>query len=166
MHKQVARVRGTCRIDRDVTFIDVPDNPFLVYHEGSTIAEPLLLIENPIVLNNCPFKVTKEWKGNADLFSELAVGRDAVYTNTKNLRVGCFEFGDISLIRLHLLRSTAGESQNIESKNDVLLTSEVAELVCLAICASQGKLWSSAAYLEMSFRYDGLLSVRGQQQAS
>ena len=88
MHQQVARIGGTCRIDRYITFIDVLDDPFLVYHEGGAISESLLLIENAIVFNDCPLKVAEEWKSNADLFGELTVGGNTVDTNTKNLRVG------------------------------------------------------------------------------
>jgi hypothetical protein len=43
------------------------------------------------------------------------------------LRAGGFEFGDISLIRLELLRSTGSRGPQVESQNHALLPAKVSE---------------------------------------
>ena len=74
-------------------------------------------------------KSLSKGKSNAILFGEFAVGGNAVYAEAENLCVGRFEFGDISLIRLHFLRSTTGEGQHVNGQHDVFLALEVTELV-------------------------------------
>jgi hypothetical protein len=42
------------------------------------------------------------------------------------LCVSSFEFGDISLIRLHFLRSTTGKGKDVKRQHDVFLAFEIA----------------------------------------
>src|SRR5262249_29295714 len=107
------------------TFVDVLDDAFFIDHEGSAIAEALLLVKDAIVFHDGAFEIAEDRKGNAKLFGEFAVGGNTVYTHTENLSVGCVEFGDISLIRLHLLRSTTGKRQYIDCEYDVFLTFKI-----------------------------------------
>ena len=99
MLEHVARVDDACRIDSDVSFVDVLNDAFFVDQEGGAISKALFLIKNTIVFDDGAFEVAEDREGNSDLLCKFAVGGNAVYTQTKNLSVGCFEFSDISLIR-------------------------------------------------------------------
>lgn len=59
MREHVTRLDGGARIDRDVSFVDVLNEAFLVDHEGGAIPEALLFVEDTIVLNNSAFEVTE-----------------------------------------------------------------------------------------------------------
>jgi hypothetical protein len=120
-------------IDCDIAFVDVPDNAFFVDQEGGAISKTLLLVEDPVILYYCAFEIAEEREGNSKLFGEFAVGENAVYTHSENLSFGGFEFGDISLIRLQLLRSTTCESEHINRQYDIFLTFEIAQLVSLSV---------------------------------
>ena len=99
MLQDVTRLSNGGRIDRRVSFVDVPDDSFLIDQESRTISKALLLIEHAIVLNYSAFEVAEYWEGNFDLFCEFAVGGNTVNTQAENLSFVCFEFCDISLIR-------------------------------------------------------------------
>ena len=79
---------------------DVADDAFLVHDESSARGKALFLIVDSVSLGDCAFEIAEEGESNADLFGEGAIGGEAVNTDAKNLRVGCVEFGDITLIRL------------------------------------------------------------------
>ena len=100
MLKYVTRVSDGGRIDGGVSFVNVPDDAFFIDQEGGAIAEALLLVEDPISFNDGAFEIAEYRKSNADLLCKFAVGGNTVNTHSENLRVGGFEFGDISLIRL------------------------------------------------------------------
>ena len=129
VRQDVASILRSGWIDRYVALVDVLNNPVLIDNERRAISVASLFVEDSIILHHGAFEIAEKRESDAILFAELAVGWDAVYTEAKNLCVGRFEFGDISLIRLHFLRSTTGESQNIEGKHDVFLALEVTELV-------------------------------------
>ena len=112
-------------IDRDVSFVDVLNDSFFIDHESSAVSETLLFVEDAIVFDDSAFEITEYRESNSNLFCEFAVGGNAVDAHAENLRVGGFEFGDISLIRLQLLRSTTSERQYIDRKYDVLLSFEI-----------------------------------------
>ena len=109
MRQDIARISRARGIDSYVTFVDVLNNAVLIDYEGGAIAIAALFIENSVIPYNCAFEVAQQWKGDPILFGKFAVGRNAVYAETENLSIRRFEFGDISLIRLHFLRSTTGK---------------------------------------------------------
>jgi hypothetical protein len=113
-------------INRYIPFIDVLNDPILIDYKRSTIPKALRLIENAVVPYHSSFEIAQQGKRNADVLREAFVGGNAIYTDAENLRFHSFEFGDISLIRLQLFRSTTGKSQNIKSKHYVLLAFEIA----------------------------------------
>jgi len=113
-------------IDCNVSFVNVPDDAFLVDQESGAISEPLLFVKDAIVLYDSAFEIAEYRKSNSNLFCEFAVGGNAVDTHSKNLSFITFEFGDISLIRLQFLRSTTGEGQHINREHDVFLAFEIA----------------------------------------
>lgn len=102
------------------------NDAFLIDQERGAIAKALLFVEDSIILDDGAFEIAEEWKRNSDLLCKLTVGGNAVYTHAEDLGFGGFEFGDISLIRLQLLRSTTGECQHIDRQHDILLAFEIA----------------------------------------
>ena len=164
MREHVARFVGARRINCRVAFLDVSDDPLFVYHERRAIAVALLFIKRAVIFHHGAFEVAQEREGEADVLREAFVGRNTVHTNAENLRVGSFEFGDISLIRLQLLRSTTPEGENIKCKHDVLLAFEVAELDFFTGRAWKCKVGRRLAHLELRFWRSGLLRVGANRQ--
>src|ERR1051325_2604438 len=151
MCEGVTRVHHAAWIERDVAFVDVSNDTFFIDHEGGTIAKPLLLVEDTIILDYSAFEIAEDRKGNSNLFSEFAVGGNAVYTHAEDLRVGCFEFGDISLIRLQFLRSTTSERQHINRQHDIFLPFEIAKLVGLSVSSMKREIRSRVTDLQVCF---------------
>lgn len=113
MREDVARFSGAGWINCHITFVDVLNDPLFVDDEGRAIAEALLFIEDPVILHDGALEIAEYWESYANLLGEFTVRGNAVNTESENLGVGCFEFGNISLIRLQFLRSTTGECQHI-----------------------------------------------------
>ena len=102
------------RVNGGRILVDVPDDAFLVHHERGAIGEAALFVEDSVLLGDGSFEVAKERVSDLKLLGILFVGKPAVNADAENLSVGLLEFGDISLIRLELLRSPAREGQNIK----------------------------------------------------
>lgn len=147
VRQDVARIGGACRIDRHAALINVLNDSILVDYERGAITIAPLFIEDAIVFHHGAFEIAEQRESDAILLGKLAIGRNAVDADAENLCVCSFEFGDISLIRLHLLRSTPGESQYIEGEHNVFLTFKVAELVGLSISGTQAEVWRGLANL-------------------
>jgi hypothetical protein len=126
--QQTASGVGAAGVDGRGVFLDVLDHAFLVHYEGGAIGKPALFIEDAILGGDGPLEIAEDREGHADLLGEFAVGGLAVNADAQNLGIGLFEFGDISLIRLELLRSASRESQNIERQDHVLLAPKIAQL--------------------------------------
>jgi hypothetical protein len=134
------------RVNGGGILVDVPDNAFLVHYERGAVGESALFVEDPVFLGNSPLEIAEERVGDLKLLGVFFVGKSAVNADAENLSVGLFEFGDISLIRLELLRSTAGERQNVKRQDDVLLPPEFTELDFLALGVRQSKIRRSVAH--------------------
>src|SRR6185437_15919095 len=158
--EDVTRVHDRCWIDSDVAFVDVLNDPFFIDHESGAVSEALLFVEDAIVFDDSAFEIAEYREGHSNLFCEFAVGGNAVDTHSKNLCVGGFEFGDISLIRLQLLRSTTGERQYVDREYDVFLPFEIAELVGLSIGGPKRKLRGFVTDFQVRFRWRWLLGQR------
>ena len=128
MRKDIARIFRAGWIDSDVAFVDVLNDSVFVDHESCAISEALIFIEDTVIFHHGAFEIAEQRKGNAVLGPEFFVGGHAVDAESENLRVGSFEFGDISLIRLHFLRSTTGEGEHIKSQHHIFFAFEVAQL--------------------------------------
>ena len=152
VRQDVACIFGARRIYSFAAFFDMLDDSVLVDHERCPIAVAALFIEDAVVFHHCAFEITQQGKGQSILFGKLTIGGHAVNANAENLSIVSIEFGDISLIRLHLFRSTAGEGQDIKRQHDTLLTFEVAEFICLAVRTSQGKVRSRLPNLQIGMR--------------
>jgi len=149
--EHVARVHDAGRVDCDASFVNVPDDAFFVDQEGGAISEALLLIKDAVVFYHGAFEIAEDRKCYLNLFCKFAVGGDAVNTEAEYLSVVGFEFGDISLIRLQFLRSTAGECQHINRQHDVFLTFEIAQLVRLSVSGAKREIGGRVTNLQICF---------------
>ena len=103
----------------------MPDDPFFIHGECGARAISTLFIKDAVVLNHTTFEIAEQRKCHADVFLKAFVGREAINADAQHLCIALLEFGDIRLIRLQLLRSTAGEGQNVEGEHHVLLAAKV-----------------------------------------
>ena len=88
MCEHVTRFDSGCRIDRDISFVDVLNDAVFIDHEGGTIAKALLLVEDTIVLDYGAFEIAEERERDPKLLGKFAVGGNTVYTHAENLSVG------------------------------------------------------------------------------
>ena len=149
LQQTAGRVRAAGVNGRSV-LLDVPDHASLVHHERGAIGESAFFVENAVLGGDGPFEITEDGKGHADLFGEFPVGGLTVNADAQNLGIGFFEFGDISLIRLELLRSASREGQNIERQDDVFLSPKVAQLDDPALLVGKGEFRGRIPNLEGS----------------
>jgi hypothetical protein len=159
----VTRVSDGGWIDGGVSFVNVPDDAFFIDQEGGAIAEALLLVEDAVVFDDGAFEIAEDRESYSKLLCEFTVGRNTVNTHSENLCLVAFKFGDISLIRLQLLRSTTGERQNVNSKYDVLLAFEIAQLVGLSVGGSELEVRGFVADLQVCFWWSLLGHCRNAQ---
>jgi hypothetical protein len=111
----------------------MPYDPVLIDAERGSCAISTLFIKDPIVFNHFPLEIAEQRECHSYVFLEAFVGRIAVNADPQDLRVCLLEFGDIRLIRLQLLRSTAGEGEHVESEHHILLAAKVSEFHRLAV---------------------------------
>ena len=57
--EHVALLHNRSRIDGDVSFVDVPDDAFLIDQERGAISEALLLVKDTISLDYCAFEIAE-----------------------------------------------------------------------------------------------------------
>ena len=106
----------------------MPDDSILVNDKSGTAADESLLVEDAVGFDDLSLDVAEQGKSHPDVFLEAVVSGVAVNADADDLRITFFEIGDISLIRLQLLRSTPGEGEHVEGERDVLLAAEIREL--------------------------------------
>ena len=164
--EDVTRFHHGRRIDRDVPFIDMPNDAFFIDQEGGPIAKALLLIKDAIIFYDGAFEIAQQRERNCELFGKFTVGGNAVNTQSKNLSLIRFELGDISLIRLQFLRSTTGECEYINREYDVFLAFEIAELVSLSVGGAQREIRRWVTDLQVCFRWRRLLGQHGKADHS
>jgi len=103
----------------------VADDPVFVNYESRAAADETSFVEDAVSFDHLALDVAEQRESYFDVFLESLVGCVAVNADAYNLCVRFFEFGEISLIRLQLFRSTAGEGEHVEGERDVLLAAEV-----------------------------------------
>ena len=101
-------------VNGGLILVDVPDDAFLIHHERGAVGESALFVEDSVFLGNGPLEIAEERVTDLKLLGIFLVGKTAVDADAENLSVGLFEFGDISLIRLKLLRSPAREGEYVK----------------------------------------------------
>lgn len=114
LFQQTAHGVRAARVNRGRILVDVPDDAFLVHDERGAVGEAALFVEDPVFLGSCSLEIAEERVSDLKLLGIFLVGKTAVNADAENLSVGLLEFGDISLIRLEFLRSTAREGQYVE----------------------------------------------------
>jgi len=168
VRQDVARVERSRRIDRYVPLVYMLNNPGLIDYKRSAIAKALRFVENSVILNHCSFEVAEEWEGNADVLRKAFVSGNAVDANAEDLCFCALEFGDISLIRLQLFRSTTGEGEHVKCQDHIFLALEVTEFYFLSGGAGQRKIRCRVTHFQVCLWRSRLLSDadhgHGQQQ--
>jgi len=143
-------------IDRAVAFVDQLDDALLVDDnvgaQGPLVRFVVFVVafEDAVGLEHLAVHVAEEREGDADLLGECGVGSGAIHTDTEDFRIRGVDFsgGDSSLDRLKLLRSTAGEGQDVDGEVNILLAAVVAELHGFPPVAKKGEIRSSVSDLE------------------
>ncbi len=150
MLDQTAGLGRAVRVDRVLADVNVPYDPFLVHDERGAVREAAFLVQDAVLFGDRPLEIAEERKVYAFLLGEGVVRWIAVHTDPQNLRPRFFELGDISLIRLELLRSTSGEGQNIKRQHHVLFPLKFAQLHLRAGLIRQGEVRRLVSHLELS----------------
>ena len=88
MLEHIAGLYNRRRIDRDVSFVNVPNDAFFVDQESGAVSEALLLVEDTVILNRGALEIAEYWKRNPKLLCKLSVGRNTVDTHSENLSIG------------------------------------------------------------------------------
>ena len=155
--EHVTRLHDGCRIDGDVSFVDVLDDAFFIDQEGGAISKALLFVEDAVLFYHGSFEIAEEWKCDADVLSKTAVGGNTVDADSENLSVSSFELGDISLIRLQFLRSTTRKREHIKRQHHIFLSLEIAQFHFLTRSAWKCEVRRRITNLQGSLRWCWLL---------
>ena len=123
------------------------DDAVLVDHECRPRSVSRRFVVDAVVLNGFAMPVAQQRKLHADIFREALVGRRAVHTNSENLSVCLFEFGDISLIRFQFFRSTTGKGEHIKREYHVFRAFEVVQINLLTFRVGKGEVGGGLAHL-------------------
>lgn len=180
-----ARVRGLLRgflfvqggahgqsgvgIDGAVAFFDKLDDALLVDDDVGAQSPLVAFVifcrvvgfEDAVGLEHLTVHVAEEGEGDADLLGEGGVGSGAIHTDAEDFCVRGVDLtgGDSSLDRLKLFRSTTGEGQDVDSKENVLLAAEVAELHGFPAIAKQSEIRGGVTDLERHLSDLGLFAL-------
>jgi hypothetical protein len=147
---------GSVGIDGAVAFFDVADDAILIDDDVGAL-RPLvgflldvISLQDAVGGEHLVVHVAEKREINADLLGEGGIGSRTVHANAENFRIRSVDLtrGDSSLDRLKLFRSTAGESQDVDGQENVLLAAEVAELYIFPLVAEQGKIGSGIPHFQ------------------
>jgi hypothetical protein len=119
--------------------------------------------KDAVGLEHLAVHVAEEGEGDANLLGEGGVGSGAIHADAEDFRVRGVNLtgGDSSLDRLKLLRSTTGESQDIDGEEDILLAAEVAELHGFPAVAEKSEIRGGVTDLEGHLSDLRLFALRG-----
>src|SRR5205085_5587511 len=166
MLEDVARLISARRVNGRAPLFDMFDDALFINDERGARRIAALFVEQAVVFDDGAMPVAQEGEGYADVLREPSVRGEAVHADAQDLRFGGVEFGNIRLICLQLLRSTAGEGEHIEGEHDVLLAAKVAELDRLAFGIVEREVGRDLPDLQL--RLGGLLcearAARGDEQ--
>jgi hypothetical protein len=133
------------------------DDAVFVDDESCSAANEPLLVEDAVGFDHLPLDVAEQGKGHAYVFLEAVIGGVAVNADADDLRVALLEVGDISLIRLQFLRSTACEGEHVKGERNVFLATEIRKLNCLTVRVCESEIGRSVSDLELRLRSARLL---------
>ncbi len=97
---------GTQGIERGGTFVDVANDAVLVDDERDAVGEEVGEIQDAVGLRDLFIGVAQQRKAGAGFLGEFAVSLAAIGADPQHLGARGLKLGDITLIRLDLLRST------------------------------------------------------------
>src|ERR1700751_4159381 len=94
------------------------------------LAFNIVALENAVRREHLLVHVAEQRKLDIDLLGKGRVGRGGIHTDTKNFGIRGVDFScvDSRLDRLELFGSTTGESENVNSQEDIFLAAKVAQL--------------------------------------
>jgi hypothetical protein len=124
--ERTASLTRTRRVKRFFVPVNVLNDAVFIDDEGGPVGETVFLIQDSVLLRDGPLEITQQREGEAILLGKNLVGRRTINADAENLRAGLLEFGDISLIRLQLCRSTPGESEDVKGQHYILLAEKIA----------------------------------------
>jgi len=120
------RVR-VARIQRFAFAVNVLDHTVFVNDKRGAMRHGKLVVQDSVLRRHIAGEIAQQRESYTYLFGIRFVRKLTVNANSEYLGSRLLEFGDISLIRLEFLRSTTGESEDIKSQDDILLSQELAE---------------------------------------
>src|SRR5882762_5609589 len=131
-----AHGQGGVGIDGAVALFDELDDALLVDDDVGAqsplegIVVDVITLQNAVGFEHLLVHVAEEREGDAVLLGESGVGGRTIQTTSEDFRIRGVNLtgGDSSLDRLKLLRSTAGEGQDVYGKKDIFPATVVAEL--------------------------------------
>ena len=141
-------MKGARGINGVGTFVDVANDAVLVDHKGDAVGKEAGEAEDTVSLGHLLIGVTQQWETRGGFLGKSAVPLLAVETDPQHLRACRFKLGDITLIRLDLLRSTRRGGANVEGQDDGFLAAKVGELDDLAVLVGQGEIRSAVTDLQ------------------
>jgi hypothetical protein len=155
-------------IDGAVALFDELDDALLVDDDVGA-QSPLVgfvlhvvTLQDAVGLEHLAVHVAEEREVDANLLGEGSVGGGTIQTNSENFGVRGVNptGGDASLDRLKLLRSTAGEGEDVDGEEDVFLAAVVAELDGFPLIAEKSEIRGGIADFESHFGDFGLTGMR------
>jgi len=146
--RQGAGLHGAGGIDGVGAFVNVANDAVPIDDEGNAIGKEAGEAEHSVRLGHFLFRVTEQREGSAGFLGKFAVPLLAVEADPQHLRARRFEFGDITLIRLDLLRSTGCGGANVKRQDDGFLAAEVREFDDSAVLIRQRKVRGAVANLQ------------------
>lgn len=141
---------------RAVAFLDVLHDAILVDHNVRAL-RPLkrfvlhvVAFQDAVLLQHLFVHIAEQWELDIDLLCEGGVCGRTIHAYAEDFRVrGVDLTGAYSrLDRLELLRSTTGESQDVNRQQDIFLPAIVAQLNRFPLIAEQGEIRSGVADLQ------------------
>ena len=141
------------RIDGAFVKINVLDDAILVDDDVRALRPLIILalhvvtLEDSVVLEHFFVHVAEERKFDVDLLGECCVCRGGIHTDAEDCRIVFVDLtgSESSLDRLKLLRSTTGESKDIDREKDVFLAAKVRKLDGFPLVAEECKVGSVIA---------------------
>src|SRR5215510_809383 len=109
--QQSARLNRSTRVNRCIALFDVANDAFLIDHERGARSGARGFVENAVILDNLALLEVAEQREaesfafRTEVFGPASESAYAVHADAESLSFSVCEFGEISLIRLHCLRS-------------------------------------------------------------
>ena len=123
------------------------NDALFVNYEGRAVGRTPFRVQYSIERRNLAFEIAQQGIGDFQVFRITLVCISAVDADSQHRSSDILEFGDISLIRLQFLRSTARESKNVESQHDVVFLAKIGELRLVALVVRKREVRGLVAHL-------------------